>query len=86
MEDILGATLGVGEASHDLTSTEGEADADDDDELEEEDELKPSAVGTQYWSAKIPKHKHLIAIIIVLPVRWKVKWSLFKLPVFWCVW
>ena len=77
MEDILGATLGVGEASHDLTSTEEEEDADDDDdELEEEDELKPSAVGTQDWSAKIHKHKHLIAIIMVLPVRWKVKWSL----------
>jgi hypothetical protein len=82
MEAIWGATLDVGEVSHDLTSMDDDDDDADDDELEE-DELKPSAVGTQIWSAKIPKQKSLIAII-ALSLQWKVKWSLFKFPVLCC--
>jgi len=84
MEEIWGATLGVGEASHDLTSMEDDDDDDADDDALEEDELKPSAVGTQIWSAKIPKQKSLIAII-ASSLQWKVKWSLFKFPVLCCV-
>jgi hypothetical protein len=59
MDDIFGTTLGVGEASHDLTSTDVA-----DDELDEDDAPKPSEVGVQYRSAKISKHRTLMAIIV----------------------